>query len=162
MPTAMQNLTTMLSTVTVAELRSRANALPDFLELVRNAFAEIDGRVVASAETITNMAKAVSRESSDEMVALAQAIWRIKPLDASVADKDCWKDFNDLLTQAKSLAGSVISQADPGDKETLPLPLDDVAARALNDAQRHGQAHPLTRTVEVGPDSTGKGSKREP
>jgi hypothetical protein len=67
--------------------------------------------------------------------------------------------FNALVASAHSLAGSVMAQFEPeavadGSAE-LPLPLDEASARALRDAQDHGQALPLERTTILGPDTTG-------
>jgi hypothetical protein len=158
MPTAMQNLTQMLATIDVAELRSRQNALPDFLLLVREAFAEIDGKVVASIEQLGRIQHGVSEETSPEMASLAAKFLSYKraTIDevAGRSDEENLAVINDLLEKGKRLAGSALTQTP--DQDTLPLPLDDVAARALRDAQNTGQAQPLTRTVEVGPDSTGK------
>jgi hypothetical protein len=126
----------------IAELRSRQNALPELLREV-NALLPILSAVPDGV--------VASRESGAEMVSLAQSVMKMEPLDAT-ADP---AGFNVLLAQAKSLAGSVLSQADTGDRDTLPLPLDEASSRALADAQRHGQALPLERTTVIGPDSTG-------
>lgn len=54
-----------------------------------------------------------SRESSKQMVALAQRVLREKPVDKFT---DITRhDYNQLLKDAQSLAGSVLSQADPHD-----------------------------------------------
>lgn len=135
----------VVSSMSDAELRSRANALPELRAAITEALSLLD----------TMEAEASSgRVSSPEMVRLAQRILAMRSRGGKSA---VVADWNDLLDQAQSLAGSVLSQADPSDNEGQEaLPLDDPATRALIDAQRTGQAHPLTRTVVVGPDSTGR------
>ena len=129
-----------LAGLPIAELRARANALPELLQVL--------GVVLKNLPMPTP-----SRESTPALVATAQRIMQTKPMDLS-ADRMPVEEFNSLLVSAKSLAGSVISQADPRDNKR-DLPLDEGATRALRDAQEHGQAAPLERTVVIGPDSTG-------
>jgi hypothetical protein len=119
----------------IAELRSRQNALPELLREV-NALLPILSAVPDGV--------VASRESGAEMVSLAQSVMKMEPLDAT-ADP---AGFNVLLAQAKSLAGSVLSQADTSDRDTLPLPLDEASSRALADAQltKHHRGRSPTRS----------------
>lgn len=126
------------------ELRARANALPDLLAAIAGVMPLLDALPIGSADE--------SRESSEEMVSLAQTIWNLEPRSTKTVKAD---DYNGLLADAKSLAGSVISQAPGPDADQEPLPLDDPATRSLIDAQVHGQSLPLERTTALGPDTTG-------
>jgi hypothetical protein len=118
-----------LSTMPEKELRSRRNALPDLLSAVAAVMPLLDMLPIEQEE---------SRESSAEMAHLAGFILNMGLAKTKKVDQF---DYNGLLTKAKQLAGSVLSQrADAVPSEQAPLPLDDVAGRALDDAQKHGQA----------------------
>lgn len=133
-----------LSAMPVSELRSRANALPELLAAITAALSVFDGIEFTPPR---------GEESSPETASLAGRILNFKRR----RNTDANKDWNELLDAAHSLAGSVMTQApNRSDPAQTALPLEDAATRSLIDAQSHGQAHPLTRTVEVGPDSTGK------
>lgn len=136
-----------LAAMPLAELRARHNALPELL-------AEIN-KLIPILEHCT--AIDASSESSHEMASLAGAILHVKPLDHEGkrdSHRDCKEEFNALVDAAHRLAGSVMSQYDP-QPDDPELPLDEAATRSLIDAQSHGQAQPLTRTVAIGPDTTG-------
>lgn len=113
-----------------AEIISRANAWDE----VKAAGSELiqalqDGGSVTSKEVAT-LASAILQEEPDNLEASPQ-------------------EYNALLDKAKTLAGSCLEQY-PGNEEA-----PDAAARSLADAQRHGQADPLIKTVAIGKGSTG-------
>lgn len=113
-----------------AELQARHNAWRE---------VQIAGRALLAAIERGDMSV-----TSPEVAEVASRVLAMGPEETNDPD---------LLTAAKALAGSALSQF-PGDQEQLPLE-EATAKRALADAQRTHQADPLTRTVAIGPDTIG-------
>lgn len=122
-----------LSTMSLAELRSRANALPDLLAAVAGVMPLLDLMPIEQEE---------SRETSAEVASLAGLIMETEVKHIGPASKKGSRmSLQTFHHYARSVAASALSQrADALDTETAPLPLDDAAARSLDDAQKHGQA----------------------
>lgn len=133
-----------------------ANELRRLLSLPRpevisrkNAWAEITsmGFLVLNELQELSAQLAARKQSSSEMSTLASDILRTPEAKGKVT----LDDFNAILSAAKSLAGSVLSQDETkGQGEPVPVPVDTPEARAeraLIDAQVHGQAHPIVAVV---------------
>lgn len=123
-----------------AEVVSRANAWPE---------------VVSAGRALIDACHEGGEVTSHEVAAIASRILSAQPIKAKHITAEF---YNELLATAQTLAGSALSQY-PGDDnvelKASELLKEHSATRALVDAQTHGQADPLIKTVVVGPDSTG-------
>jgi hypothetical protein len=136
---------TTASRIPRGEFASRANAYKD----VMAAF----GKVLTTLKAI----RAQGKVSSDDIAAIAGKIMAglYKPTSNKTVPAG---QYNSLLADAIKVSGSVVSQADgpePDDPNQLPLNIEGSAERSLRDAQEHGQAAPIVKTVVVGDGSTG-------
>lgn len=136
----------VLAAMPLAELRSRENALPELL-----------GAVSAVMPLLSDLEATNTRETSAEVASLAGLILETEVAEIGPASKKGTRmSLQTFHSYAQRVAGSALSQrADAVDPNQPALPLEDASTRALVDAQVHGQALPLERTVVVGPDSTG-------
>lgn len=124
-----------------AELISRANAWSEVQTAGRELCAAIEtGDTAQTSHAMASLAGAI----------MAKTV-RVGPQPEV--------EYNQLLHAAKQLAGSALAQY-AGDPE--PLPLDQAASRALADAQRHGQADPLIKTVTIKYDPSAQPLNEEP
>lgn len=131
--------------ITKAELSARANA-----------HREMQAAIVL-ALTVLKAIRATGKVSSDDMATLAARILR-----TTMPAKINTAAYAQLLDDAQSLAGSVMSQADGEAPDPRQQKLDiGVATRGLVDAQKTGQALPLERTVVIGEGSTGLDKLKE-
>ena len=117
-----------------AEVVARKNAWEDVQRTAALVLAE-----AASA--------AAHRESSPELASLAGELMN---MDMAKFEANYEEQPEELLKAIRSLAASVLSQAEP-DAALSPDDPDKRAARALQDAQLTGQSHPIVETVVIDP-----------
>lgn len=131
-----------------AELRSRSNAIPELRIAIGALLPALEG--VVSEERVTSPEVA---KIAGEYMGMEQF-----QFDALInADRKLM--FQDI----KSMAASLVSQAPGPDANQASLPLaEEGAKRAIDDAVRTGQADPKTRTVALGPDTTGEAEPLPP
>lgn len=126
--------------------------------------AEIRSRVSAAGELKQGLNAAIvalhaaqaTRQSSPEISSLAAKVMGWTETTPEIVGEDnvnqqC-QSYNQLLRDAKRLAGSVLSQDEtPGQGEAQEREDEPNAAinRTLTDAQLQGQAKPITETVPV-------------